>query len=53
MFYENHFYDTINCLEYYKKHLNTLSWAYLVNATNLVFAVEKLHFEEKIRKVLV
>ena len=56
-FYENHFhkkgYDTINCPEYLKKHLNTLSWVYLVNATNLFFAVEKLHSEEQMRKALV
>ena len=55
--YENHFqkkgYDTINCPEYLKKHLNTLSWVYLVNATNLFFAVEKLHSEEQMRKALV
>ena len=57
VFYKNHFhkkgYDIINCPEYYKKHLNTLSWVYLVNARNLVLAVEKLHSEEQIRKVLV
>ena len=56
-FYENHFhkkgYDTINCPEYLKKHLNLLSWVYLVNATNLFFAVEKLHSEEQMRKALV
>ena len=56
-FYENHFhkkgYDTINCPEYLKKHLNTLSWVYLVNATNLFFALEKLHSEEQMRKALV
>ena len=56
-FYENHFhkkgYDTINCPEYLKKQLNTLSWVYLVNATNLFFAVEKLHSEEQMRKALV
>ena len=55
--YENHFhkkgYDTINCPEYLKKHLNLLSWVYLVNATNLFFAVEKLHSEEQMRKALV
>ena len=56
-FYENHFhkkgYDTINCPEYLKKHLNTLSWVYLVNATNLFFAVEKLYSEEQMWKALV
>ena len=56
-FYESHFhkkgYDTINCPEYLKKHLNTLSWVYLVNATNLFFALEKLHSEEQMRKALV
>ena len=56
-FYENHFhkkgYDTINCPEYLKKHLNTLSWVYLVRATNLFFAVEKLHIDEQMWKALV
>ena len=56
-FYESHFhengYDSSNCSEYLKKHLNTLSWVYLVNATNLYFAVEKLHSEEQIWKALV
>ena len=56
-FCENHFhkkdYDTINCPEYLEKHLNTLSSVYLVNATNLFFAVEKLHSEEQMRKGLV
>ena len=56
-FYENHFhkkcYDTINCPEYLKKHLNLLSWVYLVNATNLIFAVENLHSEEQMQKSLV
>ena len=56
-FYENHFhkkgYDTINCPEYLKKQLNALSWVYLVNATNLFFAVEKLHSEKQMRKALV
>ena len=47
-------YDTINCSEYLKKHLNnTLSWVYLVNAANLFFAVEKLHSEEQMGKALV
>ena len=36
-FYENHFhkkgYDTSNCPEYLKKHLNTLSWVYSGNLT--------------------
>ena len=56
-FWENNFhkkdYDTINCLEYLEKHLKTLSSVYLVNATNLFFAVEKLHSEEQMRKGLV
>ena len=56
-FYENHFhkkgYDNINCPEYLKKHLSTLRWFYLVNATNLFFAPEKLHSEEQMRKALV
>ena len=56
-FYGNHVHnkvsDTINFPEYLKKHLNTLSWVYLVNATNLFFAVEKLHSEEQMRKALV
>ena len=54
-FYENHFhkkdYDTINCPEYLKKHLNTLRWVYLVNATNF-FAAEKLHPEEQMRNLI-
>ena len=55
-FYKNHFhkkgFDTINCPEYLKKHLNTLSsWVYLVNATNLFFAAEKLNSEEEMRKL--
>ena len=32
--------------EYLKKHLNLLSWVYLVNTTNLFFAAEKLHSKE-------
>ena len=45
---------TINYPEYLKKkQLNTLSWVYLVNATNLFFAVVKLHSEEQTRKALV
>ena len=56
-FYENYFhkkgYDTINCPEYLKKHLNLLSLVYLVNGTNLFFAVEKLHSKEQMRKASV
>ena len=56
-FYENHFhkkgFDTINCPEYLKKHLNTLNWVCLVNTANLFFAVENLHSEEQMRKALV
>ena len=56
-FYENHFhkkgYDTTNCPEYLKKHLSTLRSFYLVNATNLLFAPEKLHSEKQMRKALV
>ena len=56
-FYENHFhkrgYNTIKCPDYLKKHLNTLSWVCLVNATNLLFAVEKLHSNKQMRKALV
>ena len=55
--YENHFhkkgYDTINYPEYLKKQLNTLCWVCLANATNLFFAVVKLHSEEQMRKALV
>ena len=55
-FYENHFYkkgsDIINCPEYLKKNTET-RWVYLLNATNVFFAVEKLHSEEQMRKALV
>ena len=55
--YENYFhkkgYNTINCPEYLKKHMNLLIWVYLVNATNLFFTVEKLHSEEQMWKALV
>ena len=55
--YENYFhkkgYDTINCPEYLKKHMNLLIWVNLVNATNLFFTVEKLHSEEQMWKALV
>ena len=46
--YENHFqkkgYDTINCPEYLKRHVQL---SLFIHTTNLFFAVEKLHSEEQ------